>query len=80
MQKSRVVALLLVFFLGPIGLLYSSVWGGLIMGALVLICLILSFLTFGVSLALLFPIWIACLVWVLVAPGAHKATITSSQG
>lgn len=60
-QKSVGVALLLTFFFGPLGLLYASVLGGVIM---IVLSLIIGFLTLG--LGLIFT-WLASLIWAVIA-------------
>lgn len=55
--KSVAVALLFTILLGPIGLLYSSFWGGLLM---IIVGLIVC------NSKLFFPIlllWILCCIW-----------------
>jgi hypothetical protein len=55
--KSTAVALMFSVFLGPVGLLYSSFWGGfaLIMLAIVFLSCKFYFLTTLV--------WLACCIW-----------------
>ena len=65
-QKSIGVALLLAFFFGPLGLLYASIIGGIIMIAL---STIVGFLTLGIGLIFT---WIVCLVWAAVAVTMHN--------
>lgn len=55
--KSVAAALLLSVLLGPIGLLYSSLWGGLI-----LICLTIMFISHKFILPVIF-IWIVSCIW-----------------
>lgn len=60
-QKSAAVAIILTLFFGPLGLLYSSVIGGIVMiflGALV------GLFTLGVGLLL---VWPACIAWAVIA-------------
>jgi hypothetical protein len=67
-QKSAVVAFVLTFFFGPLGMLYSTIAGGLIMLA---VGFILVPLTFGLILPIVWPIQ---LVWAVVAANnANKA-------
>lgn len=60
-QKSVGVALLLTFFFGPFGMLYSTIAGGLVMLAL---DLVLGLLTFGLWFIVAWPIQ---MVWAAVA-------------
>ncbi len=60
-QKSVTTALLLTFFFGPLGMLYSTIAGGMIM---FLISVFIGFFTLGFGLLITWPI---CLVWAGVA-------------
>lgn len=66
-QKSKMLAFLLTFFFGPLGMLYSTVIGGLCMTFLGFIVIPLCFV--GVGLLMLPFYWIACLVWAVAAAG-----------
>jgi hypothetical protein len=61
--KSRTVAFLLAFFFGPLGMLYSTVVGGLVM---LVVGAILMFFTFGLAI---FVVWPACIIWAVLAAG-----------
>ncbi len=65
-KKSMAVALLLTFFLGPLGLLYVSVIGAIV---LIILSVILGMFTFGVG-ALLG--WVAAMIWAAVAVSSHN--------
>ena len=75
-RKSMAVAIILAFLFGPLGLLYASVTGGLVLLAADLVAIVLSFVTFGLG-AFLFPlIWIASIIWaVLAVQGKEKSII-----
>jgi hypothetical protein len=62
-QKSVGTAFLLAFFFGPLGLLYASVAGGIIM---FFVACILFFLLPIVGYVLA---WIICIIWAVVAAG-----------
>ena len=69
-QKSVGVAFILAFFFGPLGLLYASVLGGIIM-------FFVSILFF-VLIPIIGPIfsWIGCIIWaVMAADNANKTAI-----
>ena len=69
-QKSVGVALLLAFFFGPLGLLYASVIGGVIM---LILSVVIGLLTLGFGLIFT---WIACIIWAGVAVNqTNKKTI-----
>lgn len=59
--KSVGVSLLLTFFFGPVGMLYSTVWGALLM---IVVTIPLAIITFGFGLVLIWPI---SMVWGAVA-------------
>ncbi|MEI7492794.1 MAG: TM2 domain-containing protein [Bacteroidota bacterium] len=73
-QKSVLVAFLLAFFFGPLGLLYSSVAGGLV---LIIIGIPIGIITLGVGLIF---IWIASIIWAIVATNATNAKMQSGGG
>lgn len=64
--KSIGVALLLTFLFGPIGMLYATVWGGLIM---LFVNLLVGIVTLGFGLFLTWPIQ---LVWVALAVRSYN--------
>ena len=65
-SKSVLLALVLTFFFGPFGMLYSTVAGGLIM--LVLACLV-GFFTAGFGL---FFIWPVQMLWAGIAASNYN--------
>lgn len=60
-QKSVGTAFLLAFLFGPLGLLYASVTGGLIM---IVVSIVLGIVTLGVGFILT---WIISIIWAVVA-------------
>src|ERR1700690_4097288 len=72
-QKSVGVAFLLAFLFGPLGLLYASVVGGVVM---FLIGILIAIVTFGFGIIF---VWIGCIIWAVVAAGnANKKMITGA--
>lgn len=65
-KKSPALAFILSFFFGPLGLLYASVSGGIIM---LLIDIPVFFLTFGFGLIFTNLI---CVVWAMIAVSNHN--------
>lgn len=65
-SKSVGVAFILAFFFGPLGLLYASVLGGIVM----FFAGILLFLVLPVVGAVI--AWIGCLIWAVVAANAEN--------
>ena len=70
-RKSMGVALLLEFFFGPVGLLYASALGGVVMFVL---SVIVGVLTLGFGALLMWPI---CMIWVAIAVNSHNKQLTS---
>ena len=60
-KKSAGLAFLLAFLFGPLGLLYASVVGGLVM---ICVGIIIFFLTAGLGEIF---VWIVCIIWAIVA-------------
>ena len=60
-RKSVVVALLLAFLFGPLGMFYSTVFSGLVM---LMISPVAALLTLGMSLLITWPI---CMIWAAMA-------------
>jgi hypothetical protein len=66
MPKSVGTAIVLSFFFGPLGMLYSTVAGGLIM---LVVTPIIVIPTLGLGLLLTWPI---CIIWAAVAASSHN--------
>ena len=67
--KSVGVAIVLSFFFGPLGMLYSTVSGGLIMMA---VSFVFALVTMGLGLLITWPI---CIIWAARAAKAHNAKL-----
>jgi hypothetical protein len=71
-NKSVVLAVLLAFFFGPLGMLYSTVIGALVTffvgGALILV-------TLGVGILLVLPI---CMIWAGASAASHNKRLRAS--
>jgi len=67
--KSVGLAILLTFLFGPLGMLYSTVSGALIM---LVISTIVGIFTFGIGLLLTWPI---CIIWAAVAANSSKNVV-----
>lgn len=65
-QKSMVLALILTFFLGPLGLLYASVKGGIVM---FFMTGLVALFTLGIGLLITWPL---CMVWAAVAVNTNN--------
>jgi hypothetical protein len=73
-QKSVAGAVLLAFFFGPLGMLYATVPGALIMFVISFPVLIL---TLGLGLLITLPI---CAIWAGVAASSHNARLQGVAG
>ncbi|WP_018674549.1 hypothetical protein [Riemerella columbina] len=71
--KSVGISLLLTFFFGPIGMLYSTVSGAIIM---FIISCIVGIFTLGVGLFITWPI---CMIWGAIAANNYNKKITIQQ-
>ncbi len=71
-EKSVGLAFLLAFLFGPLGMLYATVAGALIMICVSLVAAVLSVFLFGIPL---FFTWIACIVWACIAAGNHNTNL-----
>lgn len=67
--KSVAVALIFSVVLGPVGLLYSSVWGGVLMIMLAIIA------ASGKMLFPMFVVWVGCCVWSVAAVEKHNRSL-----
>ena len=65
-SKNVMVAFLLSFFFGPLGMFYSTVSGALIM---LVISIVVGIFTLGFGLFITWPI---CIIWACVAAGNHN--------
>lgn len=68
-KKSLGLALLLALFFGPLGLLYASILGGIVM---FLVNLIIAIPTLGVGLLLTWPLTV---LWAFLAINKHNGAI-----
>lgn|SRR5574344_2509528 len=71
--KSVGVAVLLALFLGPLGMLYSTIKGAIIM---FFVCLIGGFITLGFGLVILLPI---CAVWAYMATNSYNKELYAGR-
>ena len=66
-EKSVLIAFLLAFFFGPLGMLYTTVSGAIIM---LVVSLVVGVFTFGLGLLITQPI---CVIWSVVAANSHNS-------
>ncbi|WP_298128425.1 hypothetical protein [Ferrovum sp.] len=65
--KNLAVAVILTLIFGPLGMLYATISGGLIMGAVNLLILVISFLTFGIGSVFFLITWPVCVIWTIIS-------------
>ncbi len=70
-QKSVGVAFLLAFLFGPLGLLYASVVGGIVM---FIFGILIAIVTLGFGLII---VWIGCIVWAIIAANNVNKSMVS---
>ena len=71
--KSMGVAIILTVLFGPLGMLYSTILGGIIM---CVISLIVALITAGIGLVLTWPI---CIIWAAVATSSFNKKLLQGQ-
>lgn len=71
--KSVAAALLFTVVFGPVGLLYSSFWGGFLM-IFVMLVVANSLLWLPILLT-----WIVCCIWGVAAVEAHNRSLIEKQ-
>ncbi len=72
--KSTMVAVILSFFFGPLGMFYSTVTGGIIM---LIISLIVGIFTLGFGLIVTWPI---CVIWAALAADRQNKNVLANPG
>jgi len=65
-------AVLLALFLGPLGLMYTSVGAGLFM---LFLLVVLGLFTVGIGIA---PVWLLCVVWAYLS-ASHARDVEASR-
>jgi hypothetical protein len=68
--KSVAIALLFCIFLGPLGLLYASFWGGV---SMILLGIVVISSLYPVPILLL---WVVCCIWSVKAVELHNKKIS----
>lgn len=87
-SKNLVAAILLAFLLGPIGLFYASIWGGLIMTFTPIVFAILFsdgsiinafaiLFTYGLLTFVIY--WPLCIVWAAIATIRHNKKVNEEE-
>ena len=77
--KSMGIAILLTILFGPLGMLYSTVPGGLIMLAVNGVIFLLSIITVGFGGLLFFITWPVCVIWGAMAVKSYNEKLVAGQ-
>lgn len=72
-QKSMAIAIILTILFGPLGMLYSTIWGGVIM---LIACVVIGVPTLGIGLWVLWPI---CVIWGAVAANSYNKKLVVGE-
>lgn len=72
-QKSMAIAIILPILFGPLGLLYSTIRGGVIM---LIACVVIGVPTFFWALLVLWPI---CVIWGAVAADSYNKKLVAGE-
>lgn len=71
--KSVGIAILLTILFGPLGMLYSTIGGAIIMAV---ISVVVGLPTFGIGLIFTWPI---CVIWAVVATKSYNKKLLAGQ-
>jgi len=69
--KSILISLILTFFFGPLGMLYTTISGAIIM---VVLTVIMAIVTLGMGTFLVWPI---CMIWGALAAASYNKKLLS---
>jgi len=71
-EKSMGITILLTIFFGPLGMLYSTVTGAIIM---IIVNVIVAIITLGFGLLITCPV---CIIWAAVATNKYNKSLGAS--
>ena len=77
--KSMGVAILLTVLFGPVGMLYSTIWGGLIMIGVSAVVALIGLLTLGFGYLLFFFLWPIYIIWAAIATKSYNEKLLEGQ-
>jgi len=72
--KSVGISLILTFLFGAFGMLYSTIWGAIIM---LIVSIIVATVTLGMGLFLVWPI---CMIWGALAAASYNKKLLKQLG
>lgn len=72
--KSIAISLILTFLFGALGMLYSTIWGAIIM---IVVSIIVATVTLGMGL---FLVWPVCMIWGALAAASYNKKLLAKVG
>jgi hypothetical protein len=69
-EKSMGITILLTILFGPLGMLYSTVTGAIVM---IIVNVIVALITFGFGLLITWPI---CIIWAAIATNNYNKSLS----
>ncbi|MDB2705209.1 hypothetical protein N9Y67_01560 [Pseudomonadota bacterium] len=72
--KSVGISLILTFFFGPLGMLYSTILGAIIM---IIVSILIGIVTFGTGVFLIWPI---CMIWGAFSAASYNKKLFNEIG
>ena len=71
-EKSMGITILLTFLFGPLGMLYSTVTGAIVM---IIVNVVVAIITLGFGLLITWPV---CIIWAAVATNKYNKSLGAS--
>lgn len=79
--KSVGLAIILTVLFGPLGMFYTTIWGGIIMSVVfLLVVMVVGSLTLGLGLVVVLPIlWAICVLWAAMASNSYNRKLLAGE-
>ena len=71
--KNMGIAILLTVLFGPLGMLYCTIWGAVIM---FVVSLVIGVVTLGIGLIITWPI---CIIWTAIATNSYNKKLLAGN-
>jgi hypothetical protein len=71
--KSMGISIILTVIFGPLGMFYSTIWGGIIM---IVISAVVGLITLGYGVIVTWPI---CIIWAAIATSSYNKKLLAGQ-
>lgn len=78
-QKNLAVAVILVLFFGGLGLLYTSIMGGIVAIIVALVILVLGAITMGLGWFLFLPYWVVVIIYTIVSINKQNNAVVNEM-